>query len=343
MRTTAIWAVLAAIAGQANALQMDWVTVGDAGNAADRRIMNDQTTGYGGVDYTYLMGKYEVTNAQYCAFLNAVARSDLNGLYNTKMGATSDELGGIARSGSPGAYSYLVRPNRERRPVNYVSWYDTLRFANWMHNGQPVGAQDAFSTEDGAYDLSQGAGVTRKPGARVFLPSEHEWYKAAYYRGGGTQAGFWMFATRIDEYQPPDHGPRAEPAPGTDLFRGSANYFAGSFIDPVYYTIEVGSYTAKPSTSAYGTFDQNGNLAEWTEGVWGVSSSRVLRGGNFLTGYMNLEAAVRGCSSPTSETEGYGFRIAALPEPATSVGIAAALVGLLLRRRLRSRGMCLST
>jgi formylglycine-generating enzyme required for sulfatase activity len=58
---------------------MDWVTVGDAGNAADRRIMNDQTTGYGGVDYTYLMGKYEVTNAQYCAFLNAVARSDLNG------------------------------------------------------------------------------------------------------------------------------------------------------------------------------------------------------------------------------------------------------------------------
>jgi formylglycine-generating enzyme required for sulfatase activity len=36
------------------------------------------------------------------------------------------------------------------RPVNYVSWGDAARFANWLHNGQPSGAQDLTTTEEGA-------------------------------------------------------------------------------------------------------------------------------------------------------------------------------------------------
>ncbi|NIM51450.1 MAG: PEP-CTERM sorting domain-containing protein, partial [Gemmatimonadales bacterium] len=68
---------------------MEWVTVGDPGNVND-------THGYGGVGYVYNIGRYEVTNAQYCAFLNAVAASDPHGLYNTYMGTF---LGGITRSG----------------------------------------------------------------------------------------------------------------------------------------------------------------------------------------------------------------------------------------------------
>jgi hypothetical protein len=60
-------------------------------------------------------------------------------------------------------------------PVNFVSWYDCLRFANWLHNGQPTGAQDSTTTEDGAYDLSLGSSVVRKAGATAFLTSEDEW------------------------------------------------------------------------------------------------------------------------------------------------------------------------
>jgi hypothetical protein len=38
-------------------------------------------------------------------------------------------------------------------PVNYVSFYDALRFANWLHNGQPTGAQGNATTEGGAYTI----------------------------------------------------------------------------------------------------------------------------------------------------------------------------------------------
>ena len=59
------------------------VTVGNPGNAADTRY---DATGFGSVGYVYQIGKYEVTAGQYTEFLNAVAKADPNGLYNTAMG-----------------------------------------------------------------------------------------------------------------------------------------------------------------------------------------------------------------------------------------------------------------
>src|SRR5207249_11106372 len=89
---------------------------------------------------------------------------------------------GITRSGSPGSYSYTAIAGRENMPVNWVSWYDALRFANWLHNGQPLGPQGSATTEDGAYTFTGAAAVgPRNPDAKVFLPTEDEWYKAAYF------------------------------------------------------------------------------------------------------------------------------------------------------------------
>ncbi len=179
---------------------IETVTVGDLGNADDT-----QGDGYGGVDYEYRIGKYEVTNAQYAEFLNAVAASDPHGLYNTGM---AGGFGGITRSGSSGSYVYSTIAGRANMPVNFVSWYDTLRFANWMHNDQPTGAQDPTTTEDGAYDMALGSSVVRKPGALMFLTSEDEWYKAAYYKGAGTGAGYWDYPTETDDPNPPMAGAR---------------------------------------------------------------------------------------------------------------------------------------
>src|ERR1051325_11726840 len=79
------------------------VPVGDVGNP------NDPATGnvYGGVNYAYRIGKYEVTVGQYTAFLNAVAATDTYALYNSSM-ATDLNIAGIARNGTPGSYSYSV-------------------------------------------------------------------------------------------------------------------------------------------------------------------------------------------------------------------------------------------
>ncbi len=65
---------------------LEFVTVGDPGNAADTAVMvGSNTTGYGSVDHVYRIGKYDVTVGQYCQFLNAVAKTDPYGLYGDYM------------------------------------------------------------------------------------------------------------------------------------------------------------------------------------------------------------------------------------------------------------------
>lgn len=253
--------------------------MGDCGNAAD-------DTGYGAVAYPYRISKYEVTNAQYAEFLNAVAATDTNGLYNTLMGSG---YGGITRSGSPGSYTYSAIAGRENMPVNYVSFFDGLRFANWLHNGQPTGVQDDTTTEDGAYDVSLGSDVVRKAGAQAFLPSEDEWYKAAYYAGSGTYYDY-----------PADSDTLTTCAtPGATADTANCSAVVGDFTD-------AGSYTGAASPS--GTFDQGGNAWELNEAVSG--SNRVRRGGSRNTGSNTLAASYRSSQNPFSGYADSGFRVA---------------------------------
>ena len=187
------FALLAASLAQADVFNMsggqtslDFVTVGDPGNAPD-------TTGLGAVSYTYSIGKFDVTAAQYVEFLNAVAKTDPYGLYTPSMAGSADC--NIQRSGAPGSYSYSVDPQWANRPVNYVSFGDAARFCNWLQNGEPSRAEGNGTTESGAYTLNGATtnsallAITRNATATYFIPSENEWYKAAYYKGGGTQRG----------------------------------------------------------------------------------------------------------------------------------------------------------
>lgn len=322
-------AVVWAFVSPATAVVMEWMLVDDPGNTGELSGAGAGGTGpdriCGAVGYVYCIGKYEATNTQYCEFLNAVAAADTHGLYNTEMAWGFDGIGGITRSGLPGSYTYAVRPDRGNRPVNYVSWYDALRFANWLDNDQPSGAQDVTSTEDGAYDMSLGVNTARKPGARVWLADEDEWYKAAYYRGGGTNSGYWDYPTQSDT------APASEAPPGTDLVNGSANY--GSIVGPPYYTTEVGAYSAKPSASAYGTFDQGGNLWEWNDtmvspGHPGFRAGSFGSEADFLRAYNRFDA-----HTPDHEALNFGFRVAAIPEPAMSALLCLGALALVRGRR----------
>ena len=309
-------------------MDMPFVTVGNPGNAADPE------TGYGGVDYIYNIGKFEVTTGQYTEFLNAVAETDTYGLYNTDMGDPSPGIRGcnIQRSGSSGSYAYAVAADWEDRPVNCLGWGDAARFANWLTNGMPTGAQDLTTTEDGSY-LLDGAmsdaalvAVTRKnpeDGGRYYIPSEDEWYKAAYHKNDGDTGNYYDYPTSSDAV--PSNS-LIDPDPGNN-----ANFTdIGYTISMPYYRTEVGEF--ENSDSPYYTFDMGGNVWEWNEAIpsW---LRRGLRGGVFGSSYSYLQATLRSYHYPTTEDGFFGFRVSQVPEPGSTMLVFFGGVGLLGRRR----------
>lgn len=320
--------VLAACSIPASAVTFDWATVGNAGNAPDPE------TGFGSVGYTYNISKHEVTNRQYMDFLNAVASvGDVHGLYNSGMSTT---YGGIARNGTGtprNPYVYSVKdgdPNWYDRPVNFVSWGDSARFCNWLHNGQPVGPQDLTTTEDGSYFLNGAMtnealqSASRKSGATYFIPSEDEWYKSAYHKNDGPTGSYFDYPTSSDNVP---SNLLVSPDPGNN-----ANFFAGSFpIDP-YGLTEVGEF--ENSASPYGLFDQGGNLWEWTEGVI-RTLFRSVRGGSFDFNDREMRADIRFDEYPRLELFNSGFRVAHVPEPDTVLLAALASAASLVPRRCR--------
>lgn len=290
LRLPAVIFALLAATGFAWAAVPAFVPVDDQGNASDA------TTGFGAVNYAYRIGANEVTRAEYAAFLNAVAASDAHGLYNPNMG--------ITRTGSPGSYVYAATEGT--LSVAWVSWYDALRYANWLNNGQPSGALGASSTETGAYTFSGEANASpRDPAAKVFLPNENEWYKAAYYQGGA-DAWYWTYPTRSD---------------GTPLASlPSGNDNAANFDRVASDVTPAGAYAG--TQGYYGTHDQAGNLWEWNETA--IGSDRGLRGGSYDDYPLLLQSKFRDSQDPYDENEFVGFRVAAAAPPPNRAPVASA-------------------
>jgi formylglycine-generating enzyme required for sulfatase activity len=314
---------------------LETVTIGNPGNP------NDQDYGsgaFGSVGSPYAMGKYEVTLNQYTAFLNAIAATDTFGLYDPSQGSDLT-VRGIARSGVSGSYTYSVIGDGDR-PVTYVSWLDAARFTNWLHNGQPTGLQGLNTTERGAYMLDgfpNEITITRSAGARYWIPSESEWYKAAYYQPaalGGDADGYWRFPTRSNVIP----GNMIGGNPNQANFNYNSVFSvtqSGSYDPTANYLSTAGAYS--DSASYYGTFDQGGSLEEWTEGITG--SRRTVRGGNFIEEYYSLQASVSDFEDPVLATKYIGFRVATVPEP-TAVFSLILAGGLLLTWRIRPALEC---
>jgi formylglycine-generating enzyme len=311
-------AVLVALAaGVAQAVNIETVPVGNARNTGE--WSGESYGGFGpdricgAVDYAYNIGKYEVSAGQYTEFLNKVAGVDTYSLYNTNMwsnayGCKIERYTGSGTSADP--YQYRVASDYANRPANWVNFWNACRFANWLHNKQPSGTQNPSTTEDGAYTLTADGMVnntiTRNTAtAKWAVTSEDEWYKAAYHKNDGVTGNYWDYATKTDS-----------------ISTAMANYN-----NSVGHTTNVGSYA---SVSPYGTFDQSGNLWEWTEEQIG-DIHRGLRGGSFYeNNAVDLRSANRGYAGPSGD--GYlsiGFRVSEVPEPSAFVLLGIGVLGLL--------------
>ena len=337
-------ALLGVQAVPAHAVTIDMVTVGNPGNANDTG-----GTFNGAVNYSYQIGKYDVTIGQYTAFLNAADPNGTNpnGIYNASMGTDLSIAGISYTSGASAGSKYAVISNggdSSNRPITYVSWFDAARFSNWMTNGQGSG-----STETGAYTLGNattGPAVAVNAGAAFYIPTNDEWYKAAYFSpnyGGVGVPGYYDYATQSDTPSDPDN------IIGSGANR--ANYFTGagfsvtqssSYDSNQNYLTDVGAFSG--SGSFYGTFDQSGNVFQWNDldGLASSISSRGRRGGGWLSNAFNLSSSGSNSNDPSEEYNFTGFRLAspvAVPEPSTWVmGLAGiACGGWQMWRRRRTR------
>lgn len=318
-------------AAPAQAVMFDWATVGNPGNA-------DDNTGFGGVDYTYRISKHEVTNAQYSEFLNTVDPTGVNpnSIYNPQM--SSNANGGINFNGGAASGSkYEIKSGRDDNPAVFVSFFSAMRFTNWLENGQGSGG-----TESGVYTISNGLSEVRSANAKYWIPSEDEWYKAAYYDPIGV---YYDYPTGTDT-EPYSDNPGSLNAPdGTNVANfkkndGIANGYddghavtgSPSDVSGQNYLTDVGAYSS--ATSPYGTFDQGGNVREWNEAVIQVvAPSRGLRGGSWVESSVFLRSDAQTAASAGGSNRIVGFRMAAaVPEPSTMLLGALAAVGLLVRR-----------
>jgi len=336
MRAGFVFAAVLLSGALAAAATFETLPVCNTGNSND-------TTGYGGVDYDYKIGTYEVTAGQYVEFLNSVDPDGSNpyGLYNEGMDTvdTGCQITLVPGAANGSKYDFSGAPSGTAadwadRPVNLVSWGDAARFANWLHNGRPVQqltgtpANDYGVTEDGAYYLN-GANdntsllaVDREADWKWAIPTEDEWYKAAYHKNDGDTGNYYLYPTSSDSVPGyvNNSGNLSEESPTEAFVEGGTdpgNYATHNGDDGTwgigspYFNTEVGEW--ENSASPYGTYDQGGNLFEWTEGVYvnvsqGVTR-RLARGGSYYYNAGHMASSGRYAMLYLSDSEVDNVRI----------------------------------
>ena len=283
-----LWTIFAALPSQqtsfgtgSNSFTLDFVTIGSPGNTID-------TTGYGKVSYTYQIGAYDISQNQ----INIAASNGLLGISGVASNTWTGDL-----------------------PATGLTWYQAAAFVNWLNTSQGYSPAYNLTYSNNSYSLALwptneawtlgGVNLYRNAECCYFLPSENEWYKAAYYdpnKSGIGHPGYWLYPT----------GNSSAP---TAVASGTAARTA------VYNQINT---NASPSSvflaggsSSYGTTGQGGNVFQWGESAFSgkntnVSNARVIRGGDYALAASYLRSSDRASLAPSAAVGIVGFRVASI-------------------------------
>ena len=273
---------------------------------------------------SFCIDVYEVTNEQYCAYLNSAHGQGLihvSGTVVYKAGGTSypycDTYPSEPRSRiSWDGNAFTVIAGKEDHPMLEVSWYGAVAYSNWRSD------QDSRAT---CYDLDTWECNFGMNGYR--LPTEAEWEKAAGW--DPVQERHFRFGEHTDGCGVDClDGPRANYTYSGDPYE-SEDY---PWTTPVGYYDggNHGGYQTQDAPSYYGCYDMSGNVWEWcndryqndyydtyppdgwpSDPTGPISGThRVVRGGDADISPDFCRSAFRNWLAPDLRYSHFGFRCA---------------------------------
>lgn len=271
------------LADNINGININFANIGSAGYAADF------STGYGYVGYNYRIGQTEVSIAQFQA----------SGIIDADANYWNDGTRNVGQDA----------------PAVSLSWHEAAQYCNWLTSS---------NTDVGAYTIVGGlvTAIDRSyrnaNGVVYVLPTEDEWYKAAYFTG----SGYSLYA----------NGTGTAPTHGVDANFNTAGGYSGG---PAWL---VGS----GSLETNGTYNMMGNVWEWLESAAdgnldSIGEDVAFRGGDYFQGVGYLQSSNRSFDTPTGEYYNTGLRIVAIPEPGTISLMSLSTISLFFTRTIRRR------
>lgn len=308
------------------------VKVADAGNQGDPNAY-----GWGAIAYEFWVGKNDVTVEEYAVFLNAVAQKDPLHLYDARM--WSDQWPLIQRSGpdAQGNFHYQANKATSRYPIIFINYKNAQRYCNWLENGKPNGTETANTTETGTYNLlsSKTSIAPAKKKATFRLPTNEEYHKITYYKGGSLNGGFYKYPTQTDTL-PQSHSIDPNGIHNLNIGLSSQGTDGRNFLQNIGNTIHLPTFPNESydgsnphSVGFYGTHDDGGNIAQWTSTTDSSGSFLLVRGAdwdywdhntNIWNPFYYASSTAFRVQAPNEADEHVGFRVIAIaPEKETQI------------------------